>query len=322
MQDNNITSDKKDEIKKEIELNKKVKEYKDTEGLSTKELDFGLWYIEHKRYFRQAFIGFLIVVGAVTWTYSIYGFAYYFARGMAEDEELARTLVDTKIISHEYLEQISARDLKYYPVNIFKSGEGKYDLAVRVENSNQRWWAEINYYFSAGNTRTEETASFILPNDVKHFMALAQDFRVKPANAQLIIKNISWHRVDKHKIPDWQDYKNNYLDIAVENIKFIAASKSKITEKINLNQVNFDAVNKTAYNYWQVDFPILLYSGSTLIGVNRYSVSELMSGETRQVQVRWPGNLGRVSGAESAPELNIFRDDIFIKFEGGIGEEK
>lgn len=322
MQDNNIISNNKDEIKKGIEFKKKVKKYKDTEGLSTKKLDFGLWYVEHKRYFRQAFIGFLIIIGAVTWIYSIYGFAYYIARGMAEDEELVRTLVETKIISHEYLKQISAQDLKYYPVHIFKSGEGKYDLAVRVENSNQRWWAEINYYFSAGNIHTKETASFILPNEAKYLMALARDFRVKPANAQLVVKNISWHRVDRHEIADWEDYKNNYLNIAVENIKFIAASRSKITEKINLNQVNFDVVNKTAYNYWQVDFPILLYNGSKLIGVNKYSVSELMSGETRQIQVRWPGNLGRVSGAEAVPELNILRDDIFIKFEGGVGEEK
>ncbi|MBA3046987.1 hypothetical protein KKC83_04385 [Patescibacteria group bacterium] len=323
MQDNNIiSSNKKDEIKKEIEMKKKVEEYKDIEGLSTKKLNFGLWYVEHKRHFRLVFIGFLIAVSAATWTYSIYGFAYYIARGMAEDEVLAKMLVETKVISHEYIKQASAQDLKYYPVSIFDSGTGKYDLVIRVENSNQRWWAEISYYFSANNDQTGESSSFILPNGTKHLMALAQDFRVKPANAQLIVKNISWKRVDRHEIADWQAYQDSYLNIAVENIEFIPAGKSKLTEKINLNQANFDVINKTAYNYWQVDFPILLYSGAALVGVNRYSVSELMSGEKRQVQVRWPGNLGRVSGVEAIPELNILRDDIFIKFEGGVGEEK
>jgi len=322
MQDNNITFNKKDEIKKELEIKKQVEEYKDTEGLSTKKLNLGLWYVEHKRDFRLIFMGLLIAFSAITWAYSIYGLAYYIVRGMEEDEILIKTLVQANVIGHDYIEQISAQDLRYYQVNIFNSSQGKYDLAARVDNPNQRWWAEIDYYFSEGSSQTESAKTFILPDESKYLMALAQDFKARPVNVRLVVKNVSWRRVNRHEIADWQDYKDNYLNIIVENIKFTPADKSNFSEKINLNQVDFNVINKTAYNYWQVDFPILLYSGDNLLGVNRYTLSELMSGENRIVEVRWPGNLGRINKVDIAPELNILEKDIYIKFEGGIGEEK
>jgi len=47
-----------------------------------------------------------------------------------------------------------------------------------------------------------------------------------------------------------------------------------------------------------------------------------MSGENRPVQLSWPGNISRIDRVEIIPEINIMDDNIYIKYEGGIGEER
>jgi len=36
----------------------------------------------------------------------------------------------------------------------------------------------------------------------------------------------------------------------------------------------------------------------------------------------WLGGLSGVDNVKIVPEINIFKDDIYIEYEGGIGEEK
>ncbi len=346
----------------EQQLAEEVEKYKDVEGLTTKKLNFGLWYVKHRQFFKKIIIACLIAVSAVSWSYTLYGLAYYVVRGMDEDELLVRQLLQTNIVSHDYLTQIGAQDLRHFPVNVLMSANNKYDLAARVQNINERWYAEFDYYFLAGGEPASPSPSdkpsqdgsqggpaslqggkiglahsFILPMEEKYLMALSQEFgrqdagvsRSKPNNVQLVIENLSWSRINRHKIPDWQDYKNSRLNIIVKDIKFIPASQSKLSEGEtstsrlpNLNQVNFKAINKTAYNYWQVDFQIALFRGMDIVGINRISLNEFMSGQERLVEIRWPGKIGRVGKAEAMPELNIMRDDIYIKYEGEIEEDK
>jgi len=48
----------------------------------------------------------------------------------------------------------------------------------------------------------------------------------------------------------------------------------------------------------------------------------LMSREKRKVEISWLGGLSASDDIKIVPEINIFEDDIYIKYEGGIGEEK
>ncbi len=329
---------KTEQLKEKIEqqLAQKVAKYKDTEGLTTKKLNFGLWYVEHRQLFKKTIIACLIVVSAVSWSYTLYGLAYYVARGMDEDKLLVRQMLQTNIVSHDYLTQIGAQDLRNFPVNILTSASGKYDLAVRVQNINERWHAEFDYYFLADNGPVSSSLSdqpsrdgsqggkigmargFILPMEEKYLMALSQEFNVKPIGAQLVIENLSWSRIDRHTIPDWQDYKNSRLNIVIEDIKFTPAGKSNLSGTVSLNQVNFKATNKTAYNYWQVDFQIALFRGMDVASVNKVSLNEFMSGQERLVEIRWPGDIGRISKSEVMRELDIMRDDIYIPYKGEV----
>ncbi len=55
-------------------LEKRVEQYTNVEGLSTKQLTTGLWYVEHKKLLQWILNGFLIALAAISWTYTKYGF--------------------------------------------------------------------------------------------------------------------------------------------------------------------------------------------------------------------------------------------------------
>ncbi len=303
-------------------LEKRVEQYTDVEGLSTKKLTIGLWFVEHRQQLRWVLIGFLIAVAAISWVYTIYGFIYYLARGMNEDEVLIRQMLMEGNIGHSYIVQIAAKDLSYSPVQIFRSANNKYDFLVQAKNINQKWWAELNYYFLVDGVKTDKSQGFIFPLENKYFIVLSQNFLTVPISVKFVVEDLSWRRINQHKINDWQDFYKNHLAIESKEITYIPANQSELSEKIGLNQLNFTAVNKSAYNYWQVNYAILLYSGNNIVSVNRYTLTDFMSGQPRQINMSWPGNFGRIDRVELIPEINIMDNDVYIKYEGGVGEVK
>ena len=306
----------------EKEIEKKVENYVGPEGLTTKRLEYGLWYVEHKHQLRMVLNGFLILISAVAWAYTIYGFAYYIARGMSEDEILTKQLVQLNSADHNYVLQVSAKALTIEPVNILRSAGKKYDIFASVKNDNPKWLAEFDYYFTVSGRTTGKTKGYILPMETKYLSALAQDFAYLPESGRLVMENISWRRINQHQIPDWNGYYNNRLSILTEEIKFIPANSSRLSEKLSLNQLSFNVINQTAYNYWEVGFTILLYNFDQIVGINHYILRDFMSGQKRQVEISWPGDLGQVGRVEIIPEINIMKDDIYIPYEGGTGQEK
>jgi hypothetical protein len=153
-------------------------------------------------------------------------------------------------------------------------------------------------------------------------MALAKGFSYLPREASLTITELLWQKINAREIPDWNNFHNEHLDFVFDGIIFKSAAASGLSEKLNFNTLEFSATNKTAFNYWEVPFDIFFYNGNSLIGVNQYVLSEFMSKNKRDIRITWPGNLSGVNSVKIVPNLNIFKDNIYIKYEGGVGEEK
>ena len=310
-QDNN---QKRNNQKNKVDITK----YKDLEGVTLNKLKFGLWFVAHRRHFRMLLIIFLIVISAIFWTYSIYGFAYYLSRGMEEDNKLLRELAQINAVSKDFIERLKPKDLRTFPVKMIKLPGGKFDFAVKIKNVNNRHWGEIEYYFLAGDEEVGKASGFIFPGEEKYLLALGQELKLRPMNAQFKIKKLNWYRINAREIPDWVEFSDNRLkDIIVSDVKFLPSYKSGLSEKISLNHLEFNVFNHTAYNYWSIDFNILLFRGSNIISVNRYKLKEVLSDQDRQVGISWPGPLGLIDKVEVIPEVNIMADDIYIKYEGG-----
>jgi len=291
-------------------------------GSTDKKLALGLWLIENRKRLRAALIVFLAVVAGISWSYTIYGFTYYIAKGMNEDEILARQIVQNWVAGHDYILKLAPADLIFSSPQVFKANEDKYDFLVEARNPNPRHWASFSYCFKQGEKEVDCGQSFILPEGEKVVSALAEVFKTRPTSLNFIIKEISWGRINPHQFPDWENFRDEHLAIAIEDIDFKPAPVSGLSEKLNLNTLKFSAINRTPFNYWEVPFTILLSRGNSIVGINRYTAVELMSKEKREIEMSWLGSISGVNNIKIIPEINILEDDIYIKYEGGIGEEK
>jgi hypothetical protein len=321
--DNTKQSADNDQVSAEKKRRKvNIERYKDPEGLSIKKMEVGLWLLEHRRHFISIITGFLIFIAVVTWGYVFYGLGSYLLFGMKEDSQSINQLMWVDNISHENYERITASDLVFFTPQILLSSQDKYDFMVQLKNINENYWAEFEYFYGIGANRLASGRDFILPNDTKYVISLANELDSRPNAAQFYVENIYWHRLDAHQVPDWEVFKNDHLDIEITDIVFTPAQISGLSDRVSLNNLEFSATNNSAFSYWSTDFTILLYSRGTITGINQYTIDEFLSGETRNIVMSWPGQFSLVNKVDIIPSVNILDDQIYIKPEGGTGYEK
>ena len=302
-----------------MEYNKKLKNmknndlerYKDPLGLTPKKMNFGLWYVSNRKKFRKALIIFLVLVSVVTWFITIYTFTRYIVVGIQEDEELSREIAETLSVDHEYILQIAPENLRISKVITLRHLD-KYDFVAKIENSNNNYWVNLNYVFVLDGKETKESNSFILPGELKYFTHLANNFN--PQKVEIKIKNISWFKVDKHEIPDWKAFYDEHLNMQFSDIKFTKSKDTGLSEKINLSTLDFSVLNNSPYNYWQVLLTIVLYRQNSIVSINKYTLDEFVSGQVRDVKISIPGVSNDITKTEIIPEVDITRDDIYMKY--------
>jgi hypothetical protein len=292
----------------------KAEQYKDPEGLSIKKLEFALWFTENKFKLYKLLASILLFIGVATWGYTLYNFGYYYVVGIDQDKLLANQIAQTPGIDHEYILSVSARNLLAGATQVLETANGKYDLVGEVENVNPRHWGLITYHFVVNGTPTEKADMFILPSESKHLLQLGQEFAGRPSNAELVIDNVGWQRVSKKTIPDWPAFKAKFLNFEITDKKFTPARTSGLSEKLSLSQLSFIAINRTTYNYLRVNFDAFIYVGQTLVGVNRFSIDNFQSDETREVAANFLGQFSRADNIEIVPNVNILDARNFLKF--------
>lgn len=305
-----MTEEIKNEENKEPKID--INDYQDLEGLSTKKLVFGLWVIKHRDLFKKILTISLIVVSAVSWSYTLYGFAYYIFKGMKQDNQLIADMVNTNIIDHSYLESIAPKNLKFSNIISLKN-EDKYDFYVKVENPSDRYRAEFSYCFLNRDQEVDCGNNFIFPGEIKYLISLAKEISGSSNNIGLTINSLSWSRINLHKYPDWKSFRDSRMNIKFSNIDFKTAADSGLSEKLYLNSLNFDAINDTPYNYWEVDLNIFLYLNGQIIGVNKYQIPNFYSGENRNISMNWQGKYSQVSSVSIIPEINIVDPAVYME---------
>lgn len=310
------------EEENEENLNKvNISRYKDPYGLSVGKMNLGLWLIANRRNFLSAFLALLILISFILWSLFLYTFGFYIFKGMKDDQNLINSFHQI-FIPEATIAKMSARDLEFSKVKILNTGENKYDFLVKVTNPNKDYFAHFDYFFSANNEKFGNNSSFILPNESKYIMSLGV---LNPSNYKkftLGLNNFKWERINNRNFPNWDEFSKNRLNIKIDNEKFLAGQSSNLSEKVNLNKLSFEAKNLTAYNYWGVDFKIVLLENNREIAANIYKADKFMSGDTVQGEIIWPGNIPRLTKVLIMPEIDITQKDIYIDIDGEGGQNK
>lgn len=288
--------------RKNIDLNK----YQDLEGLSLSKMNAGLWFVANRKYFILGFILVMIGISAGLYGYSTFNFIVYYFK-----ERNAANQTNTSIGSD--LQRKTVQDLKQFPSQAFETGD-KYDFLTKIINPNANFYANFKLCFMDGSRELACQDAFILPDEEKYFLSLANTVTTRPSGLKTEIKSLSWNRINAHDFPDWKQFAADRLNFETSDINFKTPEASGVSDKLELNYLEFNITNKTAYNYWEVPLNIIFSSGQQIIGVNRYLAANFMAGEKRQVRLIWPGNIGSDAKVTVIPDLNLIKDDIYKKY--------
>jgi hypothetical protein len=269
-----------------------------------------LWWVEHRALLRRIGLGSFIAFDAVLLLFGGWHLMDAFAVSYgAEENAVLRMVAYGQEDLHAYTKAKGAQPLELDDTRVISIGTSRYDLYTTLMNPNEDWWAEFTYHFDLpGDEDTDSEKGFILPSQQKPVAEFAIESGSPISDAQLVIEHVAWHRVNRHLIPDYTTWADDHLNLLVEDAQF---EKETRFDGETYGRTTFTIKNDTAYSYYDIGLYVLLLRGSAVVGVNRTTLSTLVTGEETLVTVNWFGTLPSVSQVEVIPELNIFDLSVY-----------
>ena len=289
--------------KDKYQIDKELEKFQDLSGVSIREMNFGLWISENRQLLTRLFTIFLILISAFFFIYSTYAYIIYF---MSEP-------IDNQFENQAMSPRDVVTQMKPTSVQVYKSGDA-YDLAVNIKNENDNFWADFEYCFYQRDEAIYCDKSFILPSENRYLNRLGLEL-ADTAGIAFKIEDIFWSRINRREIADWQSFYNERINFEFSVVNFFNAAKSGLSENLKLNSLEFTIFNDSAFSYYQIEFDILFYAGSNLVGVQRYLGENVKTGEKRPVKLSWPGDLSSVSQVKIVPRVNVIKDSVYLKYQ-------
>lgn len=296
-----------DRLKPDESLEARVNRYADLEGVSTKKLNTGLWYVKKNKLIFLTVVWALVLAAGVMWSYVLYYFGYYLFVGIKQDRQLYADIANPADVVRIDFDA----NLKVGVAQALAWGDDQYDLIGELVNDNQNAWGFFSYHFLINGRRYGEGRTFVLPNEKKFVTAFNQSIGAVPDQVVLVVENFSWRRVNFHLIPDWSTYRDERLNFVVRDKLFASAVESGLTENVDLNRLTFSIVNQSAFNFRQAPFLVLMYTQDKIVGINRYVVNDFFPRQEKAVSLTVVGHLPKISKVEVVPDINILDDTIF-----------
>ncbi|MDA3802655.1 MAG: hypothetical protein PF488_02015 [Patescibacteria group bacterium] len=311
MIDGQVVSDRSDKVKIEEEKEDKKREdayisSKYYNEKSFKRMRWGVWLAENRKNIVNTIIILLIIMSSFFFIYSIYNLIVYFN----SDNPVENTTDNNLILENKS----KPEKLQLSGVTRFSSVNSD-DLVAAVLNPNDNYNSTFTYCFTRGKEDIDCQKSFVLPGEEKHIFSLGIELLAGGSLPEIELRDVSFKSVDNKRIPDFEVFKNKRLNFPITELDFSPAS-SRVSNVIDLNNLSFTITNNTPYGYYEVPLNILIYNGLNIIGVNRYVIDGFKSGESKDIDLSWPGDLRNGTGVEIVAELNVLNGNIYSAYKG------
>lgn len=282
-------------------------------GFTAGEIKLASFWVRHGRTARRVGYGLLIGVNAALWLYVLWGILDAFAISYPRESRLTQEIAFNQQ-TLDALERDRPQNIATGSPLVFEITDNRFDMVVDLENPNAQWWAEFNYRFNLSGEQTPLRNGFIMPQTKIALTELG--FRPKArgsARAQLEVENIRWRRLDPAQIGEsYKNYALNRFNVAFENAAF---DSTLVLGAQTIGRSSFDVVNRGAFGYWSLDLVVKIYRGGTVLGVNKITLTQLVPGESRHVEMDWFEKLPTVTRTEIIPVINLVDPDTFLPTE-------
>lgn len=270
--------------------------------VSNLRLKFGLWYIRHKIFFRQANILILVGLSFLLYGYTVWGMIDIFILNNSANDVM-RNLASQSLDYNDLRQKLQPKSLKVQKIDVLPSGEERADIIASLKNPNEKYAAtDVLYRVVSKNNTLAQDSTFFLPLQEKHIVAFGVEKTLD--DVQIVMDSVSWRRVD-----DQSELVKEKLDVYIFGEVF---DNSLRPPEGPGGMVRFQITNNTVYNYYQPGFYIFLYNGPDIVraGFTRLDIFESL--ERRDVEVNILTPVTFVTKVEVVPEINIFDESAFI----------
>jgi len=273
------------------------------DDVSEDQLKFGYWLLTHKDQLKNWLKYFLICLSSVLWLMVFYNLTIYII-GLPQDDQIIQGIASQVVDFKGFAERNAIQPLQISAVQLIPTGNNHYDFVVPIANPNlNRGVLKLVYQFTAGAYTTPTATAVLLPAEHNYLMSLDNVSPVRLNNASLKIITTNWESL-------WN--KINYPKPVVE----VSNITSFNDDKFSRLAVNFQAKNLSVNNFWNVDFKVVLFSDNRIVGANRLTLDQFLSGEIREVEVNWYDPLPRVNKIEIVPMIDVYNSDNIFQIPG------
>lgn len=290
--------------------NEKFENYIDTSGdFSNNSIKWAQFYLNNKILFRKIIISILAAWSVLSIMFALFYFGKYFFFDYNIDKTNIDQMINTQI-SKEIIQRNKPQDLQFGDKYVFPSSNGKYDYATQIYNPNKNWMAAISYNFSLEDGTTDTKITTISPNENRFLIEFGVDSpNFVPQNTQLNIIDISWSRIDAHKIFDPLSYTAERLNFSLENLEF---SQFGETTGSSGKLLSFDITNNTLFGYKESNFIIILKQNETIVGFLPLYINNFVGLSKQNISFSLFNNYLEVDSLEVQPVINIFDKNVYL----------
>ncbi len=256
-------------------------DFNNIDDLSDRELKWAYWWVHHKQQVKAGVLLTVIISLVALYGYNGWLLFKYLSTTPQHNQvlaELSRPFIDyTKIRRLQ-----SPRQLSVGEVSVINSGEDSVDIVVLVENLNNKWWLkEVEYRFVIGGEATPTSFASIMPRQKLYLYYFNFDKdKYKDGTVRLEIIRQKWRRIRGDKLIEISRFDFDSL-LRVENVKFVPAEGERASV------VQFDLVNESPYNFWQVEAQVVARQGKKIKGFYVTGIREVDAGARLPIIINW-----------------------------------
>ena len=233
----------------------------------------------------------------------------YIVSGSFDDRRQAARLLTNESNTHALVLAQAPASLELGVARSLAGEAGYTDFLAEVTNPNLHWSVTFDYTFVYEGGDTGTYSGFLNPGETRPVTALHVKSTSVIRDSQLVIRNLAWQRVDKHKVPDVAAFLAERNEFPVSNV---ISAADIIIGKSSVARTDFTIQNLSAYSYWEPKFLIMLMRGGSPVSVQEATVTSFASGETRNISVRWFQPLPAGSTVKIVPAINFFDDEVYM----------
>lgn len=278
-----------------------------------------LFWVNNRQLIKNILLGIWAVVDALLIIFALWVMIDTFLISYQNERALLASMGINQVTRYQNIHGTLPETLEAETeASVFVLGDGRYDFYSTITNDNLDYWVQFDYYFTFGTEQTDRQSGFILPDETKPLVELAHTSVSRPTNAELVIENLDWNYVDPHTIADYESWRDQRMNFVVTDAVYTPELENFDN---TVGRSTFTIKNNGAFAFWEPEFYVVLYRGSSAVAVTKTLIAEFEPGQSRTIEQNWFGSIPSITKLEVIPEIDLFDASVYMPLVGETEED-